>query len=84
MLVAASRRAPGPAAIVADGRTGWLIRPDDEEALVDALVSAAPGEVLVTATTRDLVAGSGLEFENRGQHKLKGIPEARHLFSVTR
>jgi len=26
----------------------------------------------------------GLEFEDRGQHKLKGIPEARHLFSVTR
>ena len=34
-------RAHGPAAIVADGRTGWLIRPDDEEALVDALVAAA-------------------------------------------
>ena len=34
-------RAHGPAAIVADGRTGWLIRPDDEDALVDALVSAA-------------------------------------------
>jgi len=34
----------GPAAIVADGRTGWLIRPDDEEALVDALVGAARGE----------------------------------------
>jgi len=37
-------RAHGPAAIVADGRTGWLIRPDDEEALVDALVTAAIGE----------------------------------------
>ncbi len=37
-------RAPGPPAIVADGRTGWLIRPDDEDALVDALVSAARGE----------------------------------------
>ncbi len=37
-------RAHGPAAIVADGGTGWLIRPDDEEALVDALVSAARGE----------------------------------------
>jgi glycosyltransferase involved in cell wall biosynthesis len=34
-------RTPGPAAIVADGGTGWLIRPDDEDALVDALVSAA-------------------------------------------
>ena len=32
-------RAHGPAAIVADGRTGWLIRPDDEEALVDVLLS---------------------------------------------
>jgi glycosyltransferase involved in cell wall biosynthesis len=34
-------RAPGPAAIVADGRTGWLIPPDDEDALVDALLAAA-------------------------------------------
>jgi glycosyltransferase involved in cell wall biosynthesis len=34
-------RAHGPAAIVADGKTGWLVWPDDEEALVDALVTAA-------------------------------------------
>src|SRR5205814_9163822 len=34
-------RAHGPAAIVADGRTGWLIRPDDEDALVDSLLAAA-------------------------------------------
>jgi class 3 adenylate cyclase len=45
---------------------------------------AAPGEVLVTATTRDLAAGSGLEFEDRGEHQLKGIAEARQLFNVTR
>jgi glycosyltransferase involved in cell wall biosynthesis len=37
-------RAYGPAAIVADGETGWLIQPDDEEALVEVLVSAARGE----------------------------------------
>jgi len=37
-------RAHGPAAIVADRKTGWLIPPDDEEALVDALISAARGE----------------------------------------
>jgi glycosyltransferase involved in cell wall biosynthesis len=37
-------RTPGPAAIVADGRTGWLIRPDDEEALVEVLVNAARGQ----------------------------------------
>src|SRR5207237_1265209 len=38
---------------------------------------AAPGEVLVTSTVRDLVAGSGLDFESRGEHELKGVPEAR-------
>ena len=37
-------RTPGPAAIVPDGGTGWLIPPDDEDALVEALVSAANGE----------------------------------------
>jgi glycosyltransferase involved in cell wall biosynthesis len=37
-------RADGPAAIVADGGTGWLIPPDDEDALVDALVGAARGQ----------------------------------------
>jgi glycosyltransferase involved in cell wall biosynthesis len=36
-------RAHGPAAIVADGRTGWLIRPDDEDALVDAFLTSATG-----------------------------------------
>jgi glycosyltransferase involved in cell wall biosynthesis len=36
-------RAHGPAAIVADGSTGWLIPPDDEDALVDALLAAANG-----------------------------------------
>jgi glycosyltransferase involved in cell wall biosynthesis len=36
-------RAHGPAAIVADGRTGWLVPPDDEDALVDALLTTAAG-----------------------------------------
>ena len=40
------------------------------------------GEVLVSATTRDLVAGSGLEFEDRGEHELRGIDGARRLFAV--
>ena len=43
---------------------------------------AGSGEVLVTATTRDLVAGSGLEFEDRGEHALKGIDEARRLYAA--
>jgi class 3 adenylate cyclase len=37
---------------------------------------AGPGEVLVSGTVRDLVAGSGLEFSDRGQHELKGLPGA--------
>jgi class 3 adenylate cyclase len=45
---------------------------------------AAPGEVLVSGTVRDLVAGSGLEFEDRGTSELKGIPGEWRLFAVTR
>lgn len=43
---------------------------------------AEPGEVLVSSTVKDLVAGSGIEFEDRGEHQLKGISEAWHLFAV--
>jgi class 3 adenylate cyclase len=35
---------------------------------------AGPGEVLVTGTVKDLVAGSGISFELRGEHELKGVP----------
>jgi class 3 adenylate cyclase len=35
---------------------------------------AGPGQILVSGTVRDLVAGSGLEFSDRGQHELKGLP----------
>jgi class 3 adenylate cyclase len=38
---------------------------------------ATPGEVLVSQTVRDLVAGSGLAFEDRGSHRLKGVPGER-------
>jgi class 3 adenylate cyclase len=43
---------------------------------------AAPSEVLVSSTVRDLVAGSGLVFEDRGEHRLKGVPDAWHLYRV--
>ena len=43
---------------------------------------AGPGEVLVSSTVRDLVAGSGIEFEDRGLHELKGLDEPRRLFAV--
>jgi class 3 adenylate cyclase len=43
---------------------------------------AEPGEVLVSSTVKDLVAGSGIEFEDRGEHELKGIPGAWKLYAV--
>jgi class 3 adenylate cyclase len=43
---------------------------------------ANPGEVLVSRTVRDLVAGSGIEFVDRGEHALKGVPGTWQLFSV--
>ena len=43
---------------------------------------AKPGEVLVSHTVKDLVAGSGLRFEDRGSHALKGIPGEWRLFAV--
>jgi class 3 adenylate cyclase len=46
--------------------------------------AAGPGEVWVSSTVRDLVAGSGLRFGDRGLHALKGVPDEWHLFAVER
>ena len=43
---------------------------------------AGAGEVLASSTVKDLVAGSGIAFEDRGERELKGIPDAWHLFAV--
>jgi class 3 adenylate cyclase len=43
---------------------------------------AEPGEVLVSRTLPDLVAGSGLEFDDRGEHELTGVPGRWQLFAV--
>jgi class 3 adenylate cyclase len=43
---------------------------------------AGPGEVLVSSTVKDLVAGSGIEFEDRGVHELKGVPGDWRLYCV--
>jgi len=43
---------------------------------------AQPGEVVVSRTVTDLVAGSGIEFDDRGEHELKGIPGRWKWFSV--
>ncbi len=44
--------------------------------------AADPKEILVSRTVKDLVVGSGLEFRERGQHQLKGIPGDWDLYSV--
>jgi class 3 adenylate cyclase len=43
---------------------------------------AGAGEVLVSGTVKDLVAGSGIRFADRGRHALKGVPDEWHLFAV--
>jgi class 3 adenylate cyclase len=43
---------------------------------------AGPGEVVVSSIVKDLVAGSGIEFVDRGEHILKGVPGSWRLFGV--
>ena len=44
---------------------------------------AGPGEILVTRTVRDLVAGSGISFDDRGEFSLRGVPERWELYATT-
>lgn len=44
---------------------------------------AAAGEVLVSSTVKDLVAGSGVSFDDRGEHSLKGVPGTWRLYAVS-
>jgi class 3 adenylate cyclase len=50
-------------------------------ARISALAGA--GEVFVSSTVKDLVAGSGIQFEDRGAHQLRGVPGEWHVFAVT-
>jgi class 3 adenylate cyclase len=43
---------------------------------------AAPGEVLVSSTVKDLVVGSGLQFADRGPQTLRGVPDAWQLYAA--
>jgi len=43
---------------------------------------ASPSEVLVSGTVKDLVVGSGIEFQDRGEHELKGVPGTWNLFAL--
>jgi class 3 adenylate cyclase len=64
------------------------MRADDEVAGVAVHIAARvaqhadASEVLVSSTVKDLVAGSGIEFHDRGEHDLKGVPGTWRLFSV--
>lgn len=44
--------------------------------------AANAGEILVSSTVKDLVVGSGVSFEDRGIHNLKGVPGEWHIFAV--
>jgi len=46
------------------------------------MAAARPSDVLVTSTVKDLVAGSGLMFEDEGEHELKGVPDRWRLYRV--
>ena len=46
------------------------------------MVRAGAGEVLVSSTVKDPVAGSGLQFADRGMHSFKGVPGEWRLFAV--
>ena len=48
------------------------------------MATAAPGEIIVSSTVRDLVVGSGLGFDDRGAHSLKGVPGEWQLLAVRR
>ncbi len=43
---------------------------------------AGPSEVFISQTVKDLVAGSGLTFEDAGEHELKGVPDRWRLYAV--
>ena len=68
--------------------TGECERVDDKIAGIAVhtgarvMAEAGPGEVLVSSTVKDLVAGSGLDFRERGTHTLKGVPGEWRLFAV--
>jgi pimeloyl-ACP methyl ester carboxylesterase len=65
-------------------RAGSAVRGIAVHVAARVAARAQPGEVLVSSTVKDLVAGSGLTFEDRGEHELKGIPGEWRLFAVER
>jgi class 3 adenylate cyclase len=60
-----------------DGITGVAVH-----VAARVMAGAEPGQILVSKTVKELVAGSGIRFEDRGPHSLKGVPGEWDLFAV--
>ena len=78
-----------PAAAGRPARGEVEVRGDDIGGLAVHIASrvsalAGPSEVLVTGTVRDLVVGSGIVFDDRGRHNLKGVPDEWQVLAVLR
>ncbi len=75
--------------IRAGAHTGEIeLRGDDITGLAVVIAhristNAGPGELLVSSTVKDLVAGSNIEFANRGAHELKGVPDTWNIFAAS-
>jgi class 3 adenylate cyclase len=63
---------------VVDGKVGGIA----VHIAARVMARAQPAEVLVSSTVKDLVAGSGIGFDDRGSHELKGVPGEWRLFAV--
>ena len=46
------------------------------------MTAAKPGEIVCSRTVKDLVVGSGIEFDDRGTHALKGVPDEWQLYAI--
>ena len=57
---------------------------DDVDMYARVMAAAEPGEVLTSSTVKDLVVGSELQFEDRGAHELRGVPDEWRLFALAR
>lgn len=74
--------------VTAGVHTGEIERVGDDVAGIAVHIGAriaglaGPQEVFVSRTVKDLVAGSGIEFEDRGEHVLKGVPDKWHVYAV--
>ena len=76
-LIRLDQRGSGVSELRGEDATGMAVH---FGARVSAI--AGTGEVLVSSTVRDVVVGSGIKFDDRGEHELKGVPEKLRLFAV--